>query len=159
MSDFFSDLKVSGYPYSDLVWGVVPPVHQPPGPLGHNMRDHLFNGGECQTEFKGETAKVHPSVSYAAKLDQTPSAIAASQAHYDQDQPADLEDRTEGIGMARLARIESGVVMAERCVPLDELDEAHVLDKLSGAALAWHAEVFGPPQPEVAVTPRRSSRP
>lgn len=145
----FDDLKVCGYTYDDVIWCCVQPVQVEKGPLGYNIRYHLFEGGEAQTEWRagGHLAQVFPDVVYASKLDLSAEAIAESQAIFDAEDQAkpDPDGPSEGIGMAMLRRLRPGADPEDRRIPLDGLDEAHVIDKLTGAVLTWHAESFGEP--------------
>ena len=153
-----SDLTIDGYRLDGLTWGVPesdPALNGHTGPMnGLELRDYGLDGGEIQIELTpNNRGPDDPRYWYAAKcqlnadMTNTPPATvldAADAGRVDTQDDADDED-TLVIGVIRLKRMDRhDICVGERTLDLEELDNGHLLDRLAGEVLKWHAEDVGP---------------
>ena len=133
----FSDMLVEGYRYNSVTFsGGVTDEHPPGTTLNAlQLRDHGLNGGEIYLSLGSDNeVKATKGIWYASKCFN--------------DLPADLpptqDEDMEVIGTIKLHRMSAdGAVLDRKELPLEALDEGHLLDRLVGEVLSWHAETYG----------------
>lgn len=139
-------LEMEGYRLAELSFGFVGPLLGAIGKQdskainGLELRDHGLAGGEIHVFLScANRSPTDPGYWYAIKCDH--------------DQTAD----TEVVGTIHIRRMNaSGRKVDEMCCSLEELDRSHLLDRIQGEVLAWHARACGPgPFAKIAPRPRR----
>lgn len=150
---FSEHIRVAGYPYDDVRWEGVAPARVAQTAMGYHLPQHLWKGGEVQAELQGDTQAAQPQVRYAVKLDLTPAALTECR------QLLAESERESALGMAMVRRLNGQAAPEDIRVPLEGLDEAHLLDCLTSAVLTWHAQTFGPgPESKQGAASRPSRR-
>lgn len=129
----FDTIEVEGYRLSELSFGFVGPLlgtvgkEDPERINGIELREHGLSGGEIQVFLSpANQTPANPGYWYAVKCDH--------------DETAD----TDVVGTIHIRRMDAtGQKVAEMSCPLEELDRSHLLDRIQGEVLAWHAQACG----------------
>ena len=141
----FDTLAVKGYLLSEMSFGFAGPLLAAPGRedakkiTGLELRDHGLAGGEIQLFLSpANRGPSDPGYWYAAKCDHDP------------------QSSKRVVGTIWLRRMGPDDVMVDdMSCPLEELDRGHLLDRLQGEVLRWHAKNCGPGPFATPVKPRR----
>lgn len=152
-------LEVEGYAYDSVVWRMVAPAA--PGakmPRGYHLPTQLWKG-ECVEAEVPAIAPGEPSWFYVVKVETTTDAIEEAR------QSLGPPLAKQALGVARMLRFKGAAkdaVGLEHRIALEGLDEAHLIDRLTGAVLKWHAQELGPgplaSSPKETETPPRRRR-
>jgi hypothetical protein len=148
------DLKSLGYHCTQVEWSIVPDsrVPQDKSKLSEREITNLaFDGVELQMELVKENADI-PATSrnYAFLIDASEATLLA--VNVARLPKPHQEDEYEILGVCKMGRVDvaSGKVGEIRELMLYDLETQHLLDRLSGEVLSWHAESFGPGPTEPA---------
>lgn len=136
-----SNIEIEGYDYDAVSFGYEEPImgngKKPlKGLNGLQLRNHALAGGVVHVLI-GESNRVpnDPGFFYAFKCKTLP----------------DLKGDEDVIGTITIHRLtESYDVVSKRELDLEELDNSHLLDRIRGEILNWHAQTCGPGPAELA---------
>jgi hypothetical protein len=143
----FSDLTVQGYRYHDVAFVAVVDDAKPGKKLNAlELRDFGLDGGEIHLSLKeGNRAVGDEGVWYAIKCTNTKTL-----------------DKNDQMGTIAIKQLDADYrELNAKVVPLEELDNGHLIDRLISECLHFHAESFGPgphASPEVATRKSRKVR-
>lgn len=134
--DALDSLSVHGYRWSLVSFGFVEPLRteqqHPERVNGLELREHGLAGGELQMFLDPSNRGSNDAGVYYAALC-TVDVVR-------QQQP-----EAETIGTIVVRRLaDDGSLLGEVTLDLEPLDESHLLDRLRGETLTWHARDFGP---------------
>jgi hypothetical protein len=151
------NIRVAGHPYGDVSWHLVEPIKTPKTALGYRLDDHVWAGGEIQADLLNLTHDAQPDIRYAVKIDTSEEAIEECRARLAGGEKK-AEEEIEALGIGQIRRLKGDEAVGDIRIALEGLDEAHLIDRLTGAVLKWHAQNFGPGPSEAAPDRPRTGR-
>ena len=140
----FEDLTVQGYRYHDVAFVAVVDEATPGKKLNAlELRDFGLDGGEIHLSLKDNNrAPEDAGVWYAIKCTR-----------------AEAKGENDPIGTIAIKQLSADYQELKAVsLPLEELDNGHLIDRLISECLHIHADTFGPGPYAEPSTPARKSR-